>query len=79
MGVDWPGDSNQGFIGTPPYPDGIFSSQEPPDPDNNADANPGNDPSWIDGAVMEMSAQWGPIDVMVGGTQYFRERSPMLM
>lgn len=79
MGVDWPGDSNQGFIGTPPYPDGIFSSQEPPDPDNNADANPGNDPSWIDGAVMEMSAQWGPIDVMVGGTQYFRENAAIYL
>ena len=59
------------------YPSGIYSGQEPQDPD--LDQNPGDDPSWVDGVVLEMSEQWTPIDFCVGGTQYLRENSRLFI
>ena len=48
----------------------MFNGQEPLDP--TLERNPGNDPSWLAGPVLEMSQQWFPIDVCVGGTQALR-------
>ena len=59
------------------YPTGVYGSQEPMDPTQ--DSNPGNDPSWVDSAVLEMSQFWGPIDCVVGGTQYFRENAALFL
>jgi hypothetical protein len=53
------------------YPTGIYGSQnlglEPVE-----EKNPGDDPSWVAGPVLDMSTQWTPIDVCVGGTQVLR-------
>ena len=37
--------------------------------------NPGDDPSWVSAPVIEMSRNWGPIDAMIGGTDYLRRNS----
>ena len=52
------------------YPSGIYAPTDPLTPKN--DDNPGDDPSWITGPVLDMSENWQPIDCCVGGTQYFR-------
>ena len=44
--------------------------REPP-----AERNPGDDPSWVAAPVLEMSRNWGPIDAMVGGTDYLRRNA----
>lgn len=60
-----------------PYPLGVYPSQEPLDPIQ--DRVPGNDPSWVAGPVMEMSQQWLPIDVCVGGTQALRLNASLFL
>ena len=67
----WPNYQSGSFANG--YPTGVYNPQEPADPQN--DRNPGDDPSWVDNAVIEMSTFWGPIDACVGGTQYFRENA----
>ena len=52
------------------YPSGIYKPEDPLTPSN--DENPGDDPSWITGPVLDMSENWQPIDCCIGGTQYFR-------
>ena len=52
------------------YPSGIYAPTDPLTPTN--DDNPGDDPSWITGPVLDMSENWQPIACCVGGTQYFR-------
>lgn len=37
--------------------------------------NPGDDPSWVSAPVLEMSRNWGPVDAMIGGTDYLRRNS----
>lgn len=39
----------------------------------------GDDPSYISGPVLEMSRQWNPIDVVIGGTQYVRDNADELI
>ena len=62
-----------------PYPSGIYGSGNgPPDePLDNSAA--GNDPSWLSGAFLEMSEQWQPVLVCMGGTQAFRSNAEMLL
>jgi len=60
-------------VAAPEYPSGIApiqSVQEPP-----MERNPGDDPSWVSAPVIEMSRNWGPIDAMIGGTDYLRRNS----
>ena len=52
-------------------------AQEPQDP--LVERNPGNDPSWVTGPVLEMSEQWLPVDVCVGGTQALREKAAIFL
>ena len=40
--------------------------------DENADRNPGDDPSWESAAYLHMSQNWAPMDCVSSGTQYFR-------
>ena len=47
--------------------------REPP-----AERNPGDDPSWVAAPVLDMSRNWGPIDAMVGGTDYLRRNASSL-
>ena len=61
-----------------PYPSGLYSPETLFEPEN-IDTNPGDDPSWISGPVWDMSTQWGPIDAVIGGTQYVREHSDVLL
>ena len=56
------------------YPSGIYGPA-PQLGDLPSDTNPGNDPSWISGPVMQMAKAWTPIDCCVGGTQYFRSHA----
>ena len=60
------------------YPSGIYGSQniglQPVD-----DVNPGDDPSWVSSPVLDMSTQWTPIDVCVGGTQALRLNAKTLL
>ncbi len=44
--------------------------REPP-----VQSNPGDDPSWVAAPVLDMSRNWGPIDAMVGGTDYLRRNA----
>ena len=44
--------------------------QEPP-----VERNPGDDPSWVSAPVLDMSRNWGPIEAMVGGTDYLRRNA----
>ena len=37
--------------------------------------NPGDDPSWVDGPVLAMSAAWTPIQLCIGGTAAFRSNA----
>ena len=75
----WPGyeATSQEFTGEPPYPSGVYQSQEPAEPSDNVE--PGDDPSFVDNAVIEMSGAWGPIDCCIGGTQYFRENAAVFL
>jgi len=58
------------------YPSGIYPSQDRNGQDLLLeDSNPGNDPSWTDGAVLEMSRNWAPIDAVVGGTEFVRRNA----
>lgn len=59
------------------YPTGLYSGEEPLDPPPSD--NPGNDPSWVTGVVLDMSTQWEPIDCMLGGTQYLRDHSELFI
>ena len=52
------------------YPSGLFPEQMREDPPQST--SPGDDPSWISGPVLEMSKNWGPIEAMLGGTDYLR-------
>ena len=60
------------------YPSGLFGPGSGP-PDEINDIDPGNDPSYLSGAWMEMSRSWQPIKVCIGGTQAFRENAEMLL
>ena len=71
----WPNYQSGSFANG--YPTGVYNSQEPADPQN--DRNPGDDPSWVDNAVVEMSTFWGPVDACLGGTQYFRENAAIFL
>ena len=41
--------------------------------------NPGDDPSWVAAPVLEMSRNWGPIEAMIGGTDYFKRNAPFFI
>lgn len=60
-----------------PYPSGIYPGEEPVDPA--VTDNPGNDPSWVDSVVLDMSTAWEPIDCMIGGTQYLRDNADVFI
>ena len=64
-------------MAAPEYPLGVFPEQshiEPP-----MERNPGDDPSWVSAPVLEMSRNWGPIDAMIGGTDYFKRNAPFFI
>ncbi len=61
-----------------PYPSGLYRPETLYEPEN-VNTNPGDDPSWISGPVWDMSKQWGPIDAVIGGTQYLREHAIELL
>ncbi len=65
------------FAGDPLYSTGIYGPQQPADPTDQISA--GDDPSFVDNAVLEMSTQWGPIDCCVAGTQFFRENAAIYL
>ena len=58
----------------PDYPSGIYGAGSGP-PDEGKDAQPGDDPSYLSAAWMQMSEAWQPIKVCIGGTQAFRENA----
>ena len=64
------------------YPNGIFGEQDPytkyDDPYLNQ-VQPGMDPSWVSGEVLDQSANWTPIDICVKGTQGLRLNAKFLL
>ena len=61
------------------YPSGIYGPGSGPPDDPGNEVQPGNDPSWLSGAYLEMSERWEPILVCQGGTQTFRENAATLL
>ena len=76
MSID-PATGSAYFAGDPLYATGIYGPQQPADPTDQISA--GDDPSFVDNAVLEMSTQWGPVDCCVGGTQFFRENAEIYL
>ena len=62
----------------PDYPSGIYGAGNGP-PDEANDIDPGDDPSFLSSAWMQMSEAWQPIKVCMGGTQAFRENAETLL
>ena len=62
-----------------PYPSGVYGGSSGPPDTLGQDTNPGDDPSWLSAAYIEMSSAWQPINVCVGGTQAFREDAAVLL
>ena len=64
------------------YPSGIFGKE---DVGTNLDdlyqqqVQPGMDPSWVSGPVLDMSVNWSPIDVCVQGSQGLRLNAKYLL
>ena len=56
------------------YPAGIYSPGSGP-PEPKQDVQPGNDPSYLSAAYIEMSKAWQPVKCCQLGTQYFRENA----
>ena len=69
------------------YPDGIYPSQKPPgyapyqniNDENQVGQVVGDDPSFESDAYLQMSTSWFPVDVVVGGTAFFRYNAEMLL
>ena len=64
-----------------PYPSGVYRGHEPPEAEqiNNGLTGGGNDPSYLSGAYISMSAAWEPVKVNQLGTQYFREHAALYL
>nr|BAR34277.1 phage portal protein [uncultured Mediterranean phage uvMED] len=57
------------------YPTGLFGRQDPYlqyDEPFQLQVQPGQDPSWVSGPVLDMSVNWEPIDIVARGTQGLR-------
>jgi hypothetical protein len=57
------------------YPSGLMGRQDPYlqyDEPFQKQVQPGMDPSWVSGPVLDMSADWAPIDICTRGTQGLR-------
>ena len=61
------------------YPSGIYQPGSGPPDDPLQDTSPGNDPTWLSGAYLEMSEWWQPILICMGGTQEFRANAATLL
>ena len=69
------------------YPSGLYPSQQPPgyapynqpNDENQVGSVVGDDPSFESDAYLQMSTSWFPIDVVVGGTAFFRYNAEMLL
>ena len=68
------------------YPNGLYPSQRPPgfapyNTLNDENSNPvvGDDPSFESDAYLQMSVNWFPVDVVVGGTSFFRFNAETLL
>ena len=68
------------------YPNGIYASQRPPgfapyqqvNDENNLGVI-GDDPSFESDGYLQMSVSWFPIDVVVGGSAFFRHNAATLL
>ena len=69
------------------YPSGIYPDQRPPgyfpyqqpNDENTYGGEVGDDPSFESDAYLQMSINWFPIDVVVGGTYYLRYNAQTLI
>ena len=69
------------------YPSGLYPSQRPPgyapynqpNDENQLGSVVGDDPSFESDAYLQMSVNWFPIDVAVGGTNFFRYNCETLL
>jgi len=69
------------------YPSGLYPSQRPPgyapynqpNDENQLGSVVGDDPSFESDAYLQMSVNWFPIDVAVGGTAFFRYNCETLL
>ena len=69
------------------YPSGIYPSQRPPgyapyqqlNDENQLGQVVGDDPSFESDGYLQMSVSWFPIDVCVGGTNFFRYNAETLL
>ena len=69
------------------YPSGLYPSQRPPgyapynqpNDENQLGQVVGDDPSFESDAYLQMSVNWFPIDVCVGGTSFFRYNAETLL
>ena len=69
------------------YPSGLYASQQPPgyapynqpNDENQVGTVVGDDPSFESDAYLQMSTSWFPVDVVVGGTAFFRYNAEMLL
>ena len=61
------------------YPTGVYGPEDFDNVVREQDINPGDDPSWVTGPVLDMSENWVPIDCVVGGTQWFREHAEVYL
>ena len=69
------------------YPSGLYPSQRPPgyapynqpNDENQLGSVVGDDPSFESDAYLQMSVNWFPIDVAVGGTSFFRYNCETLL
>ena len=69
------------------YPSGLYPSQRPPgyapynqpNDENQLGSVVGDDPSFESDAYLQMSVNWFPVDVCVGGTSFFRYNCETLL
>ena len=69
------------------YPSGLYPAQRPPgyapytqpNDENQLGSVVGDDPSFESDAYLQMSVNWFPIDVAVGGTNFFRYNAKTLL
>ncbi len=69
------------------YPSGLYPSQRPPgyapynqpNDENQLGSVVGDDPSFESDAYLQMSVNWFPVDVCVGGTAFFRYNCETLL
>ena len=74
-------------MGSTDYPSGLYPSQRPPgyapyqqlNDENQLGQVVGDDPSFESDGYLQMSVSWFPIDVAVGGTNYFRYNAETLL